>query len=476
MWFSFLTWSILVIYALLIITTTTVVLLENRQPAKTVAWIIVLVLLPVVGLIIFYFFGQNIRKERYIGRRSYERLTREMLKEANYCPPSLYQPKYERLIRFNERKNKAVLTAGNEVHLLTSGREWVLSLLHEFARARHHIHLQTYIIEDDAVGRLIADALTDCARRGVEVRLLYDDVGCWNVPRRFFDRLAAEGIHVRPFLPVRFPSLTHRANYRNHRKLCVIDGTTGYVGGMNLAMRYMNEGNIPWRDMHLCIRGEAVGGLQRIFTADWCFTCNELLSEACYFPTSPHSEVCRRGALIQIIAATPVAHYPEIMYGLTWIIQNCSRYLYIQTPYFMPSDTVLQALQTAALSGVDVRIMIPEKPDSRLLRWGNDSYFEDALRAGIRLYVFRGGFLHAKCAVADDDWCTVGSTNMDSRSFDNNFEANAFIYDRAVAESVRDGFLRDMEHCRAVDLAQWRKRPIYKKYLESITRIFSPIL
>lgn len=476
MWLSLFFWILVVVYAILIITSTTVVLLENRQPSKTVAWILVLVLLPVVGWVIFYFFGQNIRKERYIGRKSYERLTQEMLKEAYYCPPSLYLPKYERLIRFNERKGKAVLTAGNAVELQPDGRHFVDSLLHDFHKARHHIHLETYIIEDDAVGTLVADALIDCAQRGVEVRLLYDDVGCWNVKSSFFHRMTQAGIHVQPFLPVRFPSLTHRANYRNHRKICVIDGTFGYIGGMNLAVRYTREGDHPWRDLHLRVQGAAVGGLQRIFSADWYFMRNELLGDTRYFPMPAAFDACSQGAMMQIVAANPVANYPEIMYSLTWVIQNASHYLFIQSPYFMPSDVVLQALQTAAMSGVDVRVMIPEKPDAVLLRWGNDSYLDDALRSGIRIYIYKGGFLHSKCAVADDDWCTIGSTNMDARSFDNNFEANAFIYGHTVAKQVKSRFLEDMKRCEEVKLEVWRQRPFYKKYLESFTRIFSPIL
>lgn len=468
-------WALLLIYILLIITTTTVVLLENRTPAKTVAWIIVLVLLPVVGLVLFYFFGQNVRKERYIERRSYERLTREMLREAHYCPPDLYLPKYERLIYLNEREHRAVLTTGNRLQLIESGREWVADLLQDFAAARHHIHLETYIIEDDAVGRLIADALCDCAGRGIEVRLLYDDVGCWNVRQSFFDRMEAGGVRVQPFLPVRFPSLTHRANYRNHRKVCVVDGHVGYIGGMNLAQRYVGEGDNCWRDLHLRLEGAAVGGLQRIFTTDWYFMRTDLLSDSAYFP-GQKSDLHTPGALIQIVAANPVVRYPEVMYSLTWLIYNAKSYLYIQTPYFMPSDSVLQALQTAALSGVDVRIMVPEKPDAHLLRWGNDSYFEDALRAGIHLYIYKEGFLHSKIAVADDDWCTIGSTNMDARSFDNNFEANAFIYDSQMAATLRDRFLMDMNSCTEIHLHDWIKRPFYKKYMESATRIFSPIL
>lgn len=473
-----LAWILLLLYALLITMTATVVILENRTPAKTVAWIIVLVGMPVVGIVLFYFFGQNIRKERYIERNSYERLTHEMLKD-HAKDAHLTGGKYQRLMEFIERDHRTILTSANATQLMETGREWIQALLRDFQQAQHHIHLQTYIIEDDAVGRLVADALVDCAKRGVEVRLLYDDVGCWNVDAAFFSRMQQAGIEVQPFLPVRFPSLTHRANYRNHRKVCIIDGRVGYVGGMNLALRYMREQGKEsgaWRDLHLRMEGAAVHGLQRIFATDWYFMRKELLGNDAYFPLVKPQAPIAHPTLIQIVSANPVARYSDLMYSLTWVIQNAKRYLYIQTPYFMPPEVVLQALQTAALSGVDVRVMLPAKPDAYLLRWGNASYVEDALAAGIKVYEYRSGFLHSKCAVADDDWCTIGSTNMDARSFDNNFETNAFIYDSLMAERVRQRFVDDMQACQEMDLATWRKRPLYKKFMESLTRIFSPIL
>jgi cardiolipin synthase len=249
------------------------------------------------------------------------------------------------------------------------------------------------------------------------------------------------------------------------------------MGGMNLAERYLSKKGGEWRDAHLRIEGGAVTELQRIFVSDWYFTTQELPYDAQYFPAHFSTQAPdTQGVQMQVVLANPVARYPHIMYALTWVIQNTKRYLYLQTPYFMPSEVVMQALRTAALSGVDIRIMIPEKPDSKILRWGNDSYIEDALRAGIRIYMYKNGFLHSKCAVADDDWCTVGSSNMDQRSFDNNFEVNAFIYDEAVAKEVKTQFFVDAEHCRELNIEEWRERPLYKKCLESATRIISPIL
>lgn len=479
MWAYFLLWIAVAAYIVLILSTVTVVLLENRQPAKTIAWTVVLVMLPILGLVIFYFFGQNVRKERYISRRQYNLLTRRMMADIRHLPARITPPHYAQLIRLFEHTNKAVLTVAERIDGYGSGAEWVIALLREIAAARETIHMETYIIEDDPVGRLVRDALADKAREGVAVRLIYDDVGCWDVKNRFFKPLQESGAEVAAFLPVRFPSLTHKVNYRNHRKVCVIDNRVGFIGGMNLAMRYVSRRMRPWRDMHLRLEGGAVADLQRLFMSDWSFVMGgntDSIKIRSSLPAPTKEDVTFADCLVQIVPSNPVSRYPEIMYGMTWIIQHARRYLYIQTPYFMPTEPVLQALQTAAMSGVDVRLMVPDRPDGFWLRWVNDSYFTSVLQAGIRVYTYQNGFLHSKCAVADDDWCTVGSSNMDFRSFENNFEANAFIYGEAGAVAVRNHFLEDLKQCEEVKLDVWKHRSYRRRLLESYTRILAPLL
>lgn len=475
-WTLSLFWTAILVYVIVVVSTVTLVLLENRQPAKTIAWTVVLVMLPVVGLVIFYFFGQNVRKERYISRRQYNVLTRRMLADSVRFPASDCPPKYEPLVRLFEKTNKAMPTSGNGITVYNTGREWLQALLREIHAAKDHIHIETYIIEDDAVGRLVRDALADSASRGVEVRLLYDDVGCWRVPNRFFESIAASGVKVGAFLPVRFPSLTHKVNYRNHRKICVFDGRRGFIGGMNIALRYVSTRLSPWRDMQLRIEGAAVAGLQRQFLGDWYFVTNNFVSDRRYFPAPQRVEHATDDCILQIVQSSPVSRYPEIMYGITWAISHARKYLYIQTPYFMPTEPVMQALQTAAMSGVDVKLMIPEKPDSFWLHYGNDSYLTAVLQAGIKVYAYLPGFLHSKCTIADDDWCSVGSSNMDFRSFENNFETNAFIYGRTAAVAAREGFERDLQDCREIKLSQWRRRPYSHRLMEAYTRILSPLL
>jgi cardiolipin synthase len=349
--------------------------------------------------------------------------------------------------------------------------------LEELKKAEKYIFLEYFILADGKFLDDVIEILRQKVSQGVDVRIIYDDIGSiLRLPSAYDKTLEKMGIRCFCFNKFR-PIVDIAQNNRTHRKIVVIDGKVGYMGGMNLAERYLSKERGEWRDAHMRIEGGAVTELQRIFVSYWYFTTQELPYDAQYFPAHFSTQAPNtQGVQMQVVLANPVARYPHIMYALTWVIQNTKRYLYLQTPYFMPSEVVMQALRTAALSGVDIRIMIPEKPDSKILRWGNDSYIEDALRAGIRIYMYKNGFLHSKCAVADDDWCTVGSSNMDQRSFDNNFEVNAFIYDEAVAKEVKTQFFVDAEHCRELNIEEWRERPLYKKCLESATRIISPIL
>lgn len=473
MFTSILFWLGLIVYAVLVVSTATVVLLENRQPAKTIAWLIVLVLLPGLGLIIFYFFGQDERRKHILNRRNYAIIWQRMLEAVTPAPIAEQPAAYEPLIKMLTDGCHTVLTDNNQVRLLSSGRAFLAALLREIYAAREYIHIETYIIEDDAVGRLVRDALVDRLREGVEVRFLYDDVGCWNVPTAFFSSLEQSGALVSAFMPVRFPSLTRRVNYRNHRKVCVFDGHTGFIGGMNLALRYCPRRCEEWVDLQLLLRGESVVTLQQTFLSSWFFSTGRMRSEKRFFPVPREYE---GGSLVQIASSAPISPFPEIMYAVTWMAHNAKRYLYIMTPYFLPTEPVLQALQTAAMAGVDVRLILPMKPDVFWLRWGNEAYFSDILKAGARIYLYERGFMHAKALVMDDDCCTVGSANMDFRSFENNFESNAFVYSTSFAADVRRCFLRTLEGCREIDSRQWDARPWMKRYAESVTRIFSPLL
>ena len=290
---------------LTVVTTIVVIVLDNRNPVKTLAWVLVLIFLPVVGLIVYFFFGQDRRKERLISKKGYARLTKypmagyQQQKEFG-CPDE-----YSQLIQFFRRVNGSLPFEGNAVQVYTGGYEMMDGLLRAISGAKHHVHLQSYIFEDDAVGRLVRDALADKARQGVEVRVLYDDVGCWNVPHQFYDEMLSMGIDVRPFLKVRFPRFTGKVNYRNHRKVAVVDGKIGFIGGMNIAMRYVKGVSWgDWRDTHIKLEGKAVYGLQTVFLMDWYATDHSMISSSKYYP-----EISKCGdTLIHIVRTERVEH------------------------------------------------------------------------------------------------------------------------------------------------------------------------
>ena len=463
----------IVLYLILVIGLVIMLVLDNRNPVKTMAWMVVLLFLPVIGVILYFFFGRNTRKERLISQKSADMLTKKSLQgfisQSSFELPS----EHYSLIQLFRTLNRALPFENNYNEVYTSGYSMVQSLIREISHAKHHIHLEFYIFEDDSIGRLVRDILIDKAQEGVEVRLLYDDVGCWHVPNRFFDQMRTAGIEVRGFLKVRFPLFTSRINYRNHRKIVIIAGKVGFIGGMNIAERYLKPGKYGiWRDTHLMIKGRAVYGLQSNFLIDWFFVTRSLITASKYYPSV---DVCGE-ALIQTVTSEPVGEWKAIMQGLLLAISNAKRYFYVQTPYFLPTEPILAALQTAALSGVDVRLMIPEHADSMITHLGTLSYVDDMLSAGVKVYFYQKGFLHSKLMVSDDSLSTVGSTNMDFRSFEHNFEINSFIYDTETALLMKEIFLQDQRDSVQISYKVWMRRSSKQRAKESIVRLLSPLL
>ena len=459
------------------------VVMDNRQPAKTMAWALVIWFVPFVGVILYLFFGVNTRKERLVNQRQLDELSkRSMLgfvEQQGLKLPEEHKPVIDLFVN----QSFSLPFKLNEVDIYTDGYQFFPELLAAISQAQSHIHIDTYIFEDDALGNLIADALIAKARQGVEVRLIYDDVGCWNVSHRFFERMREEGIEVAPFLPVRFPSFTSKVNYRNHRKLIVIDGLTGFLGGMNIALRYVKGTKTqPWRDTMLRMTGPGVYALQRAFLIDWYFVDRTLLNDNKYYPPisthlSPDTTHPSPVTLHQIVTSSPVEPYPEIMQGFVRIIMAAKRYVYIETPYFMPTDSVLFALKTAAVAGIDVRILVPKENDAWFADWAGRSYLREMVEAGVKVNLYTAGFLHSKLMVCDDNISTCGSTNVDFRSFENNFEANAFIYSEEVAQRLKQVFLDD--ETQSVTLSSLPKR-IKPKFLtrlfESLIRMLAPLM
>ena len=461
------------VYLAVILFTIVIVLLDNRNPVKTMAWVLVLVFLPVVGLAFYFFFGRNTRKERLISKKGFSRLSKRPMAEYQAQEALGDFTGRNQLIPFFHRVSNALPFEGNDVQVFTDGYSMYQELFRRIAKAKHHIHLEFYIFENDAVGRLLRDLLIDKAREGVSVRLLYDDVGCWDVNPMFYDEMLCEGIEVRSFLKVRFPQFTSKVNYRNHRKLAIIDGKVGFIGGMNIALRYLK--GVPWgvwRDTHICLKGKAVYGIQTAFLTDWFAVDRTLLTSAQYFPKMDTVGT----SVAQIVTSDPVGEWHDIMLGLVRAISCAQRYIYVETPYFLPTEQVMAAFQTAALSGVDVRLMIPKKADAFITHKGTMSYLDELMKSGVKVYFYRAGFLHSKLWVADDEWASVGSTNLDFRSFEHNFEANAFFYDEKTVCAMKEIFLEDMKKCMTLSQKIWDKRSFKNKIVESVVRLLAPLL
>ena len=468
------------IYYIIVVMTVVHVVMDNRQPAKTMAWALVIWFVPVAGIIFYLFFGINTRKERHVSQRMLDDLSKRsmlgFLEQQDLRLPEEYKPVIDLYI--NQGFSLPFIT--DEVDIYHDGYEFFPALLSAIHRAHDHIHIDMYIIEEDPLGCLVADALIQKAREGVEVRLIYDDVGCWQVPHRFFEQMREEGIEVVPFLPVRFPSFTSKVNYRNHRKIVVVDGLTGFIGGMNIALRYVKGTNgQPWRDTMIRISGPGVYALQRLFLIDWYFVDRTLLSDRKYYPPSVFQSLTGREpfGLLQAVTSSPVVPYPEIMQGFVRIIYTAKKYIFIETPYFLPTDPVLSALKTAAASGIDVRILVPKENDYWFVEWAGRSYLREAVEAGIKISLYTGGFLHSKLMVSDDSIATCGSTNIDFRSFENNFEANVFFYGEEVAQRMKQVFMEDER--RSVPLTKIKERlhPTFPiRLFESVVRMLAPLM
>ena len=450
-----------------------VIISENRNPLKTISWILILLLLPLVGLIIFYFFGEDSRKKRLISHKMHKKLNRKSLGRRDYYEQQNPIEEYRGLSVLLNKMADTPIYGGTSVYFFSSGAEKYEDLMREIDKAESHIHVQYYIFMDDVIGHQIRDLLIKKAREGLEVRLIYDDVGSWKAKRKFFKEMQNEGIIVQPFLKVAFKWLTSRVNYRNHRKIVIIDGKIGYMGGMNIADRYVNgiESGI-WRDSHIKVEGKGVAGLQTTFLIDWFSSHKEFLTADTYFP-----ELKDKGDnVMQIATSGPVGTFKTIHMGILQAIASARECIYIQTPYFVPTDAILQNLQMAAMRGVDVRLMLPLHSDTTFVHIASMSFLKEVLDAKVQVFLYEAGFLHSKLMVIDKALTITGSANMDVRSFEHNFEIDAFIYNEETCSRAKEIFYHDMENSKLVLQEEWESRSRRKKFAESLMRLFSPLL
>jgi len=472
-----------VLYIITIVFMVVLVIQQRGDPMKTIAWLLVVTFVPLLGIVLYFYFGKNYRKEKIFSRK--ELADSERIKKlARYQPGDKPDAAYwsdelvagkAHIMKMLYNSDKALLSERNRVKILVNGKVTFEHIIAELNKAEKHIHLEYYIVDDDRIGNEVRRILIRKAQEGLEVRVIYDDIGCWSLSDEFILSLKQAGIQVFPFMPVRFPYFTNKVNYRNHRKIIVIDGKLGFVGGMNIADRYIsgNEELGPWRDTHLKIEGEAVYSLQSVFLLDWYFVSkSNIYHQDKYFPPV---EINDR-LLMQIVASGPDSDWASIMQTFFSAIATAKSYIYISTPYFLPNESILTALRTAALSGVDVRMLLPKHSDSKLVSWSSFSYIGELLDAGVKVYLYHKGYTHSKLMMVDDAFCSIGTANMDIRSFDQNFEVNALIYDQRKTAALRNIFMNDIKGLKYINIDEWETRPRWVVFRESVARLFSPLL
>lgn len=455
------------------------IFIERKDPSTTWAWLMIMIVLPGLGFIIYLLLGQNFSRARlFKEKKEFDTIKRRELSKdfTSKEHEHIGGEQYLDLIRMNYTHSGAKCTYNNEVDVYYNGVDKFAQLIKDLKNAKKFIHIQYYIIRPDRLGKKIMSILEEKAAEGVEVRFLVDSMGSYKVTRRSLRNFTKNGGKFEIFFPGIFPHVNTRINYRNHRKMVIIDGEYGYIGGFNVGDEYINENKHIgfWRDTHIRIRGEAVNDLTNRFLLDWCYASGEEIEDfSKFYPKNP----IRDGDIaIQIVTSGPDHNEEYIKNAYMKMINNAKKYVYLETPYFVPDSPMLEALKLSALSGVDVRLIIPGKPDHIFMKWAASAYIGDLLNAGAKVYLYQNGFIHAKTIVADGKVCTVGTANMDMRSYSLNFEVNAFIYDDRVANNLETQFFKDIEDCKVMTKEEYDKRSITLRIRESIIRLISPIL
>ncbi|MFP4024934.1 MAG: cardiolipin synthase [Thiohalospira sp.] len=463
-----------------------VILLENRNPIRASALILLLFALPGIGLIVYFFLGRNYRsKKMFEAKKDSDIYLIRKLKEQIRNSSEELIKKHKDILgnksliaKMLLNDNYFGLTDRNELKILINGEQKFSDLFNSLENAKDHIHIEYFIIENGIIFERLKSILIKKRNEGVFVRIIYDDVGSRHLKNKSIKELKKAGVEIFPFYKTYFPSMANRINYRNHRKIVVIDGKIGFTGGINLSDKYTND--IPnknfcyWRDTHLKIEGPAVRYLQYIFLLDWQFSSEQiLLYNSRFFPKLDNNS---SNTLVQIISGGPDLLRETIMTAYFKAIVDAENECFISMPYVIPNHGIITALKQAALSGVDVRLLVPKKSDSWLLNSASNTYYYDLLASGVKIYRYTKGFVHAKTMIIDHNLSIVGSANMDYRSFDYNFEANAIIYDKAFNALMKKLYFSDLEDSEQITFDEWENRPLRIKLKESIVRLLSPVL
>ncbi|MCB0599393.1 MAG: cardiolipin synthase [Phaeodactylibacter sp.] len=470
------------LYLAIVLVLVFLLLLTGIRPTRTIGWVLVILVLPVGGILLYLMFGVNRRRYKFYKRKRtremeayYERVSRfyrEFERETTDYPPEVKQN--QRLSKLIIQNSSFLPQTGNKVELLKDGPATFAAIFEALEQARQFIHIQFYIFEEGELAGRFAEIFERKAKEGVEIRMIYDGVGSRKLSRKYRRRLEAAGVKAYPFMPLRFGWLTTTLNYRNHRKIIVVDGGQGFTGGINVADKYIRGDELGiWHDMHLHLQGPVVNNLQAIFAVDWHFVSGreELLSQPYTFQKEPRGQ-----STVQLVSGGPDSDFPALRQHYFSLINQAQEYVYITNPYIIPGEPLLEALQSAALGGVDVRVLTPARSDNPVVKWSIRSYFQPLLEAGVKIYLYPHGFLHSKTIVADDSVASVGTANLDIRSFEQNFEVNAVIYDSGIARQLKKIFHKECWISTQLDPAAYAERPWMDRLKEGGGKVFSPIL
>ena len=482
-------WSLLlqIAYVIIVLLVVIRVLYDTRSGTKAMAYILFIVLVPFVGMLFYFSFGINYRKNKLYSKKIVEDqvlrqkiLTRIEDYSAKVFDSGLLEPNHQNLSRFIYNTSTSPLTSNNSVELLLNGEKKFPELLKALEGATSHIHIEYYIYENDDTGNSVADILIKKAKEGVEIRFMYDDFGSHDLGGAFIKKLNAAGIETAPFYKIKWYALASRLNYRNHRKIIIIDGKRSFVGGINISDKYRNDtkaaDGLFWRDTHLMIAGPATFYLQYLFLCDWNFAATKKLEFGReYFPM--HIEEMKKSPeLVQIVSSGPDSELPLIFYSLMAAIAAAKERVWLTSPYFIPGESLMDALIIAAKSGVEVKILVPGISDSKMVNAAARSYYTELIHHGVRIFLYQKGFVHAKTMAVDDNLAIVGSANMDYRSFDLNFEVNAMLYSEKINGQLRTAFESDLQETTEINAQAWLDRPKHIHLWEKFVRLLSPFL
>ncbi len=475
------------LYIILVSFTCLRIIYDTRGTTKTLAYLLAVVFLPIIGVIVYFSIGINYRKHKIYANKSLldleqkEKLQKEIiqhsknvLKNGNESAQS-----HSELVQLLLKDTTSPLTKNNKVKLLINGEKKFPEVIKAIEEAKEHIHIEYYIYRDDVIGNTIERLLIKKAKEGIKIRFIYDDYGSSEIRKELSTRLRDANIEAYPFYKIKLIAFANRINYRNHRKIIIIDGKIGFIGGINISDNYVNNSEnkkLYWRDTHLKIEGPAINYLQYIFLSDWnsCSNQNLLLQKDMYvsFDSFTHKE----NKLVQIAASGPDSNSPTILYSLLQAIYLAKEEILITTPYFIPGESLLDALNIAAMSGLTVKLLVPYKSDSLLVNAASRSYYREILNAGVEIYRYKKGFVHAKTIVTDNKIAIVGTANMDTRSFELNFEVNAIIYDKEIATELSNAFYEDLKDAEKINKNDWKNRPWYEILTDKVAKLLSPML